>query len=273
MAKAKGSSSGTSMVKWDEELAREAAIAAGIEAGVGMGNFIGTAGGILKFRGGEVPGNTMDVVIIDHIIEHALYEGKYDPAAPQPPVCFAFGRMEEGMKAHEKASKPQGDEDGNCVGCPMFEWGTSDVGRGKACKDIRRLALIPEGDLADIAKAEIAYLKIPVTSVKAWAGYVNLLHDTLKRPPFGVITTIKLVPDPKNQFKIVASLKEPISDSKLFEQLIAKKREVEKLIDFPYAQIIEGEEVAQARGNGARKRGAVIKKQRPTLKGARPAKY
>jgi len=238
MAKAKGN---TSMVKWDEELAREAAIAAGIEAGVGQGNFIGTAGGILKFRGGEVPSNTMDVVIIDHIIEHAYYTGQFDPTRPQPPVCFAFGRVEDEMKLHEKSSEPQGGEGGACVTCPMLEWGTSDRGRGKACKAIRRLALITEGDLDDVEKAEVAFLKIPVTSVKAWAGYVNQLHSTLKRPPFGVVTTITLVKDPKYQFRIIASLKEPITNSGLFEQLLKKKREVEKIIDFPYAPPIEQE--------------------------------
>lgn len=230
---AKAAAKSTSMVKWDAELAKLAAGATETEAHVGGGSFIGTASGVLKFKGAEVPGNKMNVVVLDHIIENAFYPGNYDSNNPQPPVCFAFGRVEEGMAPHPDSAEPQHE---TCAGCPQNEYGTANTGKGKACKNIRRLALISQGDLdEDIAAAEVAYLKVPVTSVKAWAGFVRQGAEVLKRPPLGFVTEIGLVPDPKSQFKMNFRLIEPIADAETMGAIIEKNKLVAKEIDFPYS--------------------------------------
>ncbi len=236
MAKTKTS---TALVKWDEELAKQAQIATQTEAGVGGGSFLGTAQGILKYQGAEVPNNELNVVVVDHILENALYEGAYDPDNPQPPVCFAFGRTEEEMAPHPDSAKPQGDAEGKCAGCQWNVWGSADVGRGKACKNIRRLELITEGDLEDIPGAEVAFLKLPVTSVKAWAGYVRQLATNYQRPPLGVVTTIKEIPDAKSQFKIVTSLAGVIEDGEVIGQLLEKQKANEEALFQPYAAAAE----------------------------------
>jgi hypothetical protein len=223
------------LVRWDEQLAKLATIATETEASVGGGAFIQTAGGILKYKGAEVPGNEMNVVVLDHILENAFYAGAFDPGNPQSPVCFAFGRAEDDMRPHEKATQPQNE---TCAGCPQNEWGSADVGRGKACKNIRRLAVISEGDLEDIANAEVAFVKPAVTSIKGWAGYVRKVAEQYQRPPLGVITNIKLVPDAQTQFKMVFSTVSLIEDSAQLEALIEKNQTVSKEIDFPY-QFIE----------------------------------
>ena len=47
--------------------------------------------------------------------------------------------------------------------------------KGKACKERRRLAIIPAAAIKDgeIAKAELAVLSLPVTSLGNWGNYVN----------------------------------------------------------------------------------------------------
>lgn len=233
-------STGKSLVQWQERLAQEANIAAGIEENVGQGgSFISTRGGRLAFNGAEIPGNKMNVIVIDHILENHMFAGRYDPDTPQSPVCFAFGTNEDEMKPHEKSSEPQHDI---CRGCPMNEFGTADTGKGKACKNIRRLAIITEDQLDNIEDAQVAYLKIPVTSVKGWAGYVRQLSSTLQRPPFGVITEISIVPDSKSQFKVQFKLVETIDDADMFEALFAKRDIVKNEIAFPYAPPSEEEE-------------------------------
>src|SRR6266496_6226194 len=147
----------TAVVPWSKELSDLANIATAIEENVGAaGNMIGTAGGRLKWKGAEIPGNKIMVVVLDHIIEYAWYEGAFDPNNPQPPACFAFGRDEKTMTPHEKAADIQND---TCAGCPQNEFGSALVGKGKACKNSRRLALITQSDLEDVAGAEVAFLK------------------------------------------------------------------------------------------------------------------
>lgn len=268
---------GKALIPFEERLRQQAQVATAIEENVGSGGqMIGTRGGRLSFGGAEVPGNKMNVVIIDHVLENHLYEGRFDPETPQSPICFAFGRSENDMAPHENSAEPQHDA---CKGCPMNEWGSADTGSGKACKNVRRLALITEDQLDDVGSAQVAYLKVPVTSVKGWAGYVRQLSNTLERPPMGVVTEISLVPDPKSQFKMQFKLVEPIEDGDVLEALFEKQDVVSTEITFPYAPPGDEDEKPQ-RGRGrsaakpaARGRGRAEpeREERPARRGAAPA--
>ena len=252
---------GTAVAKWDEELAALAQKAKELEDSVGGGNFISTKGGRLTYQGAEIPGNSMNVIIVDHILENHIYEGRFDPDTPQSPICFAFGEDEDDMEPHEKSESPQHE---SCKGCPFNEWGSADQGRGKACKNIRRLAVIPEDGLEDIESAELAMIKVPVTSVKGWAGYVRQIADTLGRPPLGVVTEVSLVPDSKTQFKMNFKLVEKIDDGEVIQALLAKRKQAETDLRTPYAPTPE-EEAPPARGRG--KAGALKgQKAKPTPK-------
>jgi len=228
---------GTSVVAWDEKLAARAAQTKKQEASVATGSFIGMKGGILSYMGNAVPDNKLNLVIIDAIMENHLYEGVYNPNTPQSPVCYAFGRDEDEMVPHEKVEAPQADA---CTGCPNNEWGSADTGKGKACKNVRRLAVITEdaldGGAEAIEEAAIAYMKIPVTSVKAWAGYVNQLAATNK-PPLAFVTEVSVVPDAVSQFKVQFKVLEEIDDGELIEALLAKADIVEQQIAFPYQAV------------------------------------
>lgn len=219
-------------VKWDEEMAKYADAAAKTEESVALGQFISMRAGQLSFNGVAFPDNEMDVVVMDHVMENTYYTGRYDSENPASPVCYAFGREDAEMAPHEKSAQPQNE---TCKGCELNEYGSSETGKGKACKNSRRLALITSDSLENLEEAQVVYMKIPVTSVKGWAQHVDSLKKSLRKPPFAVVTRVKVVPDPKSQFKVLFSLVEEI-DGANFAALVAKHNLVKQSIIFPYAE-------------------------------------
>lgn len=261
-AKAAKKSPGKSLVAWEERLANEAQIAVKTEESVGGGGrFISTKGGRLTYEGAEIPGNKMNVVVVDHIIEYVYYGDRYDSENPQSPLAFAFGRDEDDMRWHDNSIPEYAGE--LCKDSDILEWGSADTGKGKAAKQMRRLAVIPEDQLDNIEEADVAYIKVPVTSVKGWAGYVRQIGGTLSRPPLGVITEISLVPDSKTQFKMQFKLVETIDDADTFEALFAKKDVVATEIDFPYAPYDAEQEEKPKRQQGAGRKAGVQRKVAP----------
>ena len=204
---------GTAVIDYDEELARAAKVAAAMEAHTGGGLFFSTKSGVLSIGGEPLDNNEMVVVILDAVIENAYYPGEYAPDQARPPKCFAFGRDDATLAPHEITTNANNAESDLCSSCPMNQYGSADTGRGKACKNTRRLALIPAGTVtkgkftefkraSEFADSEIAFLKIPPTSLKAYAAFVKSASNALQRPPHGLYTKINLVPDAQNQFAI-----------------------------------------------------------------------
>lgn len=252
----------TAIATWDEELAKQAAIAAATEASTASGNFFSVKGGALSFNDAPMPRNQMGVVILDYVLENVYYEGRYDPEEIQSPTCFAFGRDDKTMSPHQQvidAGNSQAGASGLCAGCPMNEWGSSDIGRGKACRNSRRLAMIPAGtfdehdrfkaftDPEQFETAPIGYLKVPVTSVKGFSAFVKQIAGALKRPPHGIFTKVSVRPDPQTQLKV---LFEPIAQvpNNLFEVIMRRHDEAKNSIEFPYSPPEERQQ-APARGN------------------------
>lgn len=255
------------VVRWDEELAKEAQIAAGMEANTGGGQFFSVKGGILTWQDAPMPNNEMAVVILDYVFENVFYETDFDPDSIQPPTCFAFGRDEKAMVPHVIVTDAGQAQHPACSSCPMNEWGSAGKGRGKACRNTRRLAMVSAGNINrqgdfeiiddedHFLKSQIGFMKLPVTSVKGFAAYVKQIAGVLKRPPFGVITRVSVVPDPKTQLKVVFEGLDPVPDH-LLEAIMARRNEVKEIIEFPYQ--LEVEERAPARGaRGKAARGKV----------------
>lgn len=253
---------GSALVKWDQKLAELAERTAKTVENVGTGgNMIKTQGGNLNYQGADIPKNTMRVIVLAHRLHNAWYENQFDPSAPESPACYAFGEVLEGMAPHEKSEKPQNDA---CAGCPQNDWGTANTGRGKACANKCRLALVSETDLGeDISQAEIAYIHVPVTSVKGWAGFVRSLKE-IKLPPLAVIMELRTVPDAKSQFKMLFETIEKIEDGETLEALFAKAEIAEREIEFPYPEFVEQPQPAR---RGAKGRNVVLPRTPPAAKG------
>ena len=256
----------TAMIPWEEQMAKDAEVAAAM-TGAASGTFISIKGGVVTIDKVPVspvmmrlPGNVVDVpvsrieaVVVAHVFENVYYEGKYDENTPVPPKCFAFGTVDSSESSSPMAPHPLSTEPQNptCYGCWANEWASADTGRGKACKNIRRLAIIAgdEDSIADaetIANQKVHYLKVPVTSVKAWDGHVKAVANTLRRPPLGVVTYISAAPDTKTQLRVDFSVARKIETGEQYEALskVGKFQQEEGIL-FPYQPASEREEPAK----------------------------
>lgn len=287
----------TALSTWVEKMAEQAKIAQGMQGTVGVGGkFLSLKSGILALSGSPYPTNQVAVVVLDDKLENVYYEGAYDESNPQPPKCFAFGTDPKAMQPDEvcvNAGSAEGstDEDvdagraeavGMCHGCPKNEWGTAAVGKGKACRNTHRLALLIVGsydlkgnltlkdDLATYQDQEVVYLRLPVTSAAAWSNYVRGLSQQLARPPHGVITNIQVVPDVKTQFKLVFHGLQNLEDvsEDLVEPIMTRHDQQDQLTAFPYQAWEPAPVAAPPKRGAAAARPAVPARVAPA---ARPA--
>lgn len=103
----------------------------------------------------EKQADPMRCIVLVGAFENSYYKTAYDSKNPTPPDCYALGFQEDFLA-------PPADLDGRindkCAGCAKNEWG-SGVGRGKACGNHRRLALMAP-DAQNPAEAAICFLRL-----------------------------------------------------------------------------------------------------------------
>lgn len=217
------------LVLWDEKLAQKAAKQAATEP-LGTGNKFSIKGGKLSYKGVNVPGDEAEVIIVASTFDNQYREGQFDPDNYEVPVCFAFGEEEKGMKPHPDSAKPQAE---SCAQCPHNEYGSARVGKGKACRQARNLALITIEDAEDIEGAELATLSLPPTSLKGWRGYINKITTTMKRPAMSVVTKIKAL-IVGTYPAVEVSLSSTIDEGEALDAIEAREGEALKLLMTPH---------------------------------------
>lgn len=228
----------TAVVNWEDQLAQDAkAIAKTERPSINRINF---KSGVMTYMDNAMPDNEHDCIIVSHVQEHVFYREKYKAGEVKPPACFALSPPGDRMRPHENVEDPPG---ATCDECPMFKWGSDlEGGRGKACSERRRLAVIPVPESeADAKDGEMAIMSIPVMSVKNWANYVNKLAAVMQRPPWGVITKVKLVPDARSQFKVVFDLVGAL-DSEYLPHVQSRIQVAQSALMTPYEMNPESEE-------------------------------
>lgn len=223
-------------VNWQEEMAQHAQ--KGTEMVKPEASGISLKGGVVSYGGTPVPNNELDVIVLGFIHEHSLYLDKYDPDNPSSPDCFALGDDEDDMIPHTNVDDPQNED---CASCPNLEWG-SGSGRGKACQQRYRLICVPADSINSeqtMLSAEVAVLKLPVTSGKIWGQYINTVASMFSRPEWGVITRISAAPDAKTQFKASFECVEGVDfdeDPELYGALRKKIELSQPILHKPYEQ-------------------------------------
>jgi len=253
-----------------KQMEQQAEAAANMERGAPMGRNFSFKGGQMVFDGAPVRDNEVVVIIAGAVIEKAFYEGDYDPDQPEAPVCFAFNTDPDELAPNpDDVASLQNDV---CATCEWNKFGSADRGKGKACKDVRRLALIPAGtidkkgeiqlveDPKEIEKAEFGFAKLPPTSLTPFAAFVRQVAGTMKRPPHGIYAIMRCEPDPKNQFVIAW---EPIDvvENNCLPAVMARHEEAMKALVQPYTYPTDEERADRAKDKkGGRK---------PAAKGSR----
>ena len=213
---AKAASKTTQLNTWESDLAKSATIATKAEANSIAHPTISMAGG-MSYQGAKLANDEMAAIILDSVHLNLYYPGSYDSSNPTAPSCYAFARTDDDgklvgvdtwdgrkeMAPHKDCASTKVCD--SCESCPMNQWASADRGKGKACQNTRRLALIPAGTLVDgrfqpytkaeqIADAQVAYLKVPPTVSKTFAAYVVQTANALSRPLWGIFSKVKRVP-------------------------------------------------------------------------------
>ena len=197
------------VVPWAERMAADAKQVA--ETETSSLNTISIKNGVLKVNGDPVPNSSMDVIIVGHVTERRYYKGAFDSDNIVNPDCYAKSVNGTNMVPAENVPNP---EHTDCDNCPMNQFKTAANGKGKACKESRKLAVIPAD--GDLATAELGLMSIPITSViKFWGPYVKMLSAAHARPPWAVVSSIKASPDDRMMLKVEFELRELVDEDNL----------------------------------------------------------
>jgi hypothetical protein len=166
------------------------------------GFMISTKGKVFSLPDGSTGDGPLSVVILDWLAVNTYFEGAYNPKDVQPPSCFAYGREIVAMVPSDGAPKKQDDGKG-CKKCKQNEWNSDPKGgAGKACKNTRRLLVVP-ADATDEAQGWV--ISVSPTALKHFDKYVNTLAD-VSTHPIEVVTEISFEesePYPSLRFKVV----------------------------------------------------------------------
>lgn len=199
-------------------------------------------GDILRVKGGmfmlgeDSAGSELCVTVINSIYVNTYFRDDYVEGQAVSPTCYAYGQAGEEMAPHPSMAEhldyfePQHE---SCTGCPMNEWGSSPKGRGKACQNRVRLAVIQAGEFtkrpksrevdldlidgstpegqAHFRDADALTINLPVTSVGNWNDYVRKLAE-IGEAPYGVATRMFITPHPKFQYTVNFEMLEQIAN-------------------------------------------------------------
>lgn len=187
------------MEKWYAERGKAAAEAAPIAGGVPV---ISTKGEQFQIGDNLLP-DELQLIVVAEALLNVYYDSEYDPANPTSPACFAVMPAEKGAEtkivSHETSPNRQGGVEFKCQGCEMNQFGSAERGKGKACGNYRRLAVVFADDpkLRDGSETPTwGILNLPPTSLGDWGKFVQGLERVEHRPPEGAI--IKFTFDRKN---------------------------------------------------------------------------
>lgn len=256
------------VARWDAELARFATEAAKNESDALGGRWITQRAGQLSYAGEPLAKNEVDLIVLDAIHENVYYAEAFDADNPTSPTCYAFAREEAAIKAMVPHADAPDKQSPTCAACWANKFGSAEKGRGKACKNVRRIAVIPGDALRVdvIAKADLAFMKLPVLSVPLWGAYVARLASVMRRPPWAMVTKLRVVTDPKSQFKDVFEPVKPLV-TELLAAVRARVEEAKAAIAFPY-----GIGAEEGEAEPARRRQAAGRPAKPAPPPPKPAK-
>lgn len=171
---------------------------------------------------GEITGDPQELVILDFVSTNMLYDGVYDPSNVQPPVCFAIGDNPDRLIASDNSSDKQSD---TCASCPMNRYETAARGKGKACKNMRLLAVMPV-DATD--EDPIWLLRVSPTGLKSYDGYVRNLAQRNNLAPIQVVTKVGF--DPNEEYPSLRFAPEATLDGERLAFFASRMEEAAELI-------------------------------------------
>jgi|TARA_R100000656_G_scaffold124929_2_gene104445 hypothetical protein len=185
-----------------------------------------------KFRiGDDQLGDEIEVVVGIAAYENTWYDRPYDPNNTSSPACFSLSMSEAEMEHHGDSPVPQ--HDGECNDCPLAQWDTGANGKGKACKNARRLVVLASDGTTSYGETQMAMLKAPPTSLKNWASYAKSVALRHKRPTSAVLTRVRFS-DSSDYPLLEFDMVELLDDVDDIKDIMARAEEMEAFALRPY---------------------------------------
>ena len=161
------------------------------------------------------PRSSIEVILLksNPALSKIYYAGGYVEGSTDKPTCSSM----DGAAPDAGVTDPQSTK---CNVCPHNQWGsrvTENGNKGKACVDLRRMAVAPAGDIENPM-----LVRIPADTLKDLAEYGRGL-DRRKVPYSAVVTKVAFdttVAHPKMTFKTIRYLDDAEFD--LVEETLAK---------------------------------------------------
>jgi hypothetical protein len=210
----------------------------GIDAGDDLSGGITGGYGLIRYRGkvwaihyrdqevqlmrqdGDGPMGSIEAVILkaNPHLSKTWYENGWDESSSNPPDCASANGVTPDQGVPKKQSPV-------CATCPRNQWGTAaNGGKGKACGDHRRLAVVPAADIQNEAFGGPMLLRCPAASLQDLASF-DAKYKQAGYPYFSMV--VKIAFDPKESFpKFVFSAVRPLTDSEA--QLVMALRNSEQ---------------------------------------------
>lgn len=117
----------------------------------------------------------LDVVILFSHNNNAYWPSGSEFDSNVPPLCQSL----DGKTGY-------GEPGGTCVDCVLNQYGSSESGNGKACKNMRTLYLLRSGEIMPYQ------LNLPPTSLRAFAKFVNHIFIYRRRRIFSSVVRLGL---------------------------------------------------------------------------------
>ena len=209
--------------------------------------------GQMSIGGLPVVGNQLICVVVAEMSERRYFPGAWEPGSKDSPTCYSqtavgLPTLPYNPQNAQSHFKPQAE---TCLTCKWDKYKTADNAKGKKCSEHRHLMLLRAGavkhdgeggirvalhkDLAHYQESALTKLSFTVTNLPAYRAYVQSIYANENLPVFAVVTSIKLVPDPKYsyraQFEYVKTL-----DIDMVKAVMQRRDEAEGLLYSPYPE-------------------------------------
>lgn len=195
-----------------------------------LGQSIGIKGKKFKYKD-DVIGRVASFVIVDFIRANAYYDTPFHEDTIELPACLALSLDGEDMAPLEHCKRKQNEQ---CDGCKQNAWGSADVGRGKACAEQYRLAILAIDHTRNetYANCDMATVTVPPTSKKNFGQYVRALDENTGRPPLAFLTEFSF-DDEFDHEVLLFEVSKPYKDAKTLSAILTRVDEAREMLMAP----------------------------------------
>ena len=172
------------------------------------GNRISLKGRVFTMPDGSVHAGPIAAVILDFRSHNQYWAAPYDPNHLEDPICWAVSRTYEDLAPSPDAPERQAER---CNNCPKNVFGSAPNGKARACRNSRRLAIVPPDATLD---TEPMILSASPTAISAFESYVIGLAASEGKMPVEVVTLIAFKPDAEYPTLVFGKPK-PLTDKQL----------------------------------------------------------